>query len=166
MTDGMFGKWTLVVVGAVAALLGMLVMGCCDLMKNRLVKQAMRGRSMKVPRSVGNLWEEVGLGMVLTIGVLFFSMICFAQEVASRIALPVAYCATLLCGVGCFLRAREGMNALGLTRDEEANPEPVAVFPEERTFLFILAVFSVAVAVFLAGLLTLGWELWCIKSNV
>ena len=163
MTDRMCGKWTLVVIGAAVVLVGLLAMVCCNLAKNRLVKQAMHGRAMTVPHSVDNLWAEVGLGMILTAGVFLFAMICFAQEVASKIALPIAYGASVLCGIGCFLRSREGMNALGMTRDEGANPEPVAVFPEERHFLTILVIFSSALTIFLVGLLTLGWGLWCFK---
>ncbi len=149
--------WTILFIGIGATLLGMLAMALCNLGKNRLLKQVLVGRSVSVPRSFGQLWSEVGLGVILTGAVFFFSMLCFASEMALRISLPIAYGASILCGIGCFIRSREGLNALGLTKDEGANPEPVAVFPEERQFLTILAIFSIALTVFLAGLLTLGW---------
>ncbi|MBR4125164.1 MAG: hypothetical protein IKR13_03085 [Victivallales bacterium] len=148
---------TLLLVGVAMVLLGTLVMTLCNLVKNRLLKQLLIGRQITVPRSIGQLWSEACLGVILTGAVFFFSMLCFASDVAVRISLPVAYGASVLCGIGCFIRSREGLNALGLTKDEGANPEPVAVFPEERRFLGILAAFSCALVVFLAGLLTLGW---------
>jgi xanthine/uracil/vitamin C permease (AzgA family) len=148
---------TLLFIGVVLVLLGILVMTLCNLRKNHLLKQMLIGRQVTVPRSIGQLWTEVGLGVILTGAVFFFSMLCFASELALRISFPIAYGASVLCGIGCFIRSHEGLNALGLTKDEGANPEPVAVFPEERRFLVILAFFSVALTVFLAGLLTLGW---------
>ena len=166
MTDVNFGQWKLEFIGAGAALLGLLVMACCNQMKNRLVKQALLGKEVTVPRSIRQLWTEVGLGVLLVAGVFFFSMMCFVQELAVRISFPIAYGASVLCGIGCFIRSREGMNALGMTKDESAIPEPVAVFPEERKCLAILAVFACALTVFLAGLLTLGWGLWSLKSKV
>ena len=157
MTDVIWGQWKLEIIGGGVALLGLLAMACCNLMKNRLVRQALLGKDVTVPRAIRHLWAEVGLGVLLVAGVFFFSMMCFVQEVAARISFPIAYGASVLCGIGCFIRTREGMNALGLTKDESAIPEPVAVFPEERKFLAILAFFSVALTVFLIGLITLGW---------
>ncbi|MBQ4480947.1 MAG: hypothetical protein II943_09940 [Victivallales bacterium] len=158
MTDVNFGHWKLVIVGAGTALLGLIVMTCCNQMKDRLVKQALRGKEVPVPHAIRHLWTEIGLGILLVAGVFFFSMLCFVQEVAARISFLSAYGASVLCGIGCFLRTREGMNALGLTKDESAIPEPVAVFPEEHKFLAILVVFSCALTVFLVGLVTLGWS--------
>ena len=157
---------TLLLTGVALTLLSTLVMTLCSLVKNRLLKQVLIGRAVTVPRSVGQLWAEVGLGVVLTGAVFFFSMLCFASAVALRVSLAIAYGASVLCGIGCFFRSRDGLNALGLTKDEGANPEPVAVFPEERRFLVILAFFSVALTAFLAGLLTVGWALWSLKSKV
>ena len=156
--------WTTLYLGASLVALGTLVMVLCNQVKKRLLKEVLIGRSVTVPQSLGQLWAEAGLGVILTGAVFFFSMLCFASELALRISFPVAYGASVLCGIGCFIRSREGLNALGLTKDEGANPEPVAVFPEERRFLVILAFFSVALTVFLAGLLTLGWALWSLKS--
>ncbi|MBO4618606.1 MAG: hypothetical protein J5654_00705 [Victivallales bacterium] len=159
-------SWTILFFGVVLVLLGVLTMTLCSLVKNRLMKQVLLSRPVTVPRSVGQLWTEAGLGVILTSAVFFFSMLCFASELALRISFPIAYGASVLCGIGCFIRSREGLNALGLTKDEGANPEPVAVFPEERRFLVILAFFSVALTAFLAGLLTVGWALWSLKSKV
>lgn len=148
--------WTILHLGVVMTLLGLLVMVLCNLLKNRYLKQVLLGRNVTVPRSVGQLWTEVGLGVILTGAVFFFSMRCFASDLALRISFPVSYGASVLCGIGCFIRSREGLNALGLTKDEGANPEPVAVFPEERRFLVILAIFAAALTLFLAGLLALA----------
>lgn len=159
-------SWTILYIGVSLVALGALVMVLCNQVKKRLLKEVLIGRSVTVPHSLGQLWAEAGLGVILTGAVFFFSMLCFASELALRISFPVAYGASVLCGIGCFIRSREGLNALGLTKDEGANPEPVAIFPEERRFLVILAFFSVALTVFLAGLLTLGWAFWSLKSNV
>ena len=112
---------------------------------------------MSVPPSLGHLWNEVGLGVILTGAVLFFAWLCFRSDLAPRIAWPVAFGASLLCGIGCFIRTRDGMNAMGITRDEGADPVPIPVFPEERPLLAVLAFFALGLTAFLAGLLTMGW---------
>ena len=107
---------TILYFGGSLAVAGLLVMALSNHLKNRRVREAMLGHEgMSVPPSIGHLWNEVGLGVILTGAVLFFAWLCFRSDLAPRIAWPVAFGASLLCGSDNPMTAQEIMSVLSLS---------------------------------------------------
>ena len=123
-------------------------MAVCDRRKARLLKEALAQTEENARRQALRFpYNEVLLGLLLTLAVLFCATKCLASGRGMLLEFGIGYLAALLTSYGSYQRLRKAIDELGL-------PHPPA------SVLRSLAGFCCGMALFLVGTLALTRRLF------
>ncbi len=103
----------------VAWLVSLVAMVTCDILRRRILAKA-PADTLEVSRpSLKNPWNEVLLGILLTMAIFFFAVVSLAGQASIMVSAGIACASTFFSSFSGFTRSKKALFELGLAKGEK-----------------------------------------------